>query len=198
MKFLSFLLALALSVAVTGNSMANPPSPVPQKEGMMGTKDACPMDSSLGGKGGCVLGSFIGTAVKNQKELGLTDDQIKKLTQFKLECQKIKTLDGAQVTVACMELKAMMGPANFDLEAVKAQIKKKMDLLASMKIKEMELYQKAISVLTSEQLKQVAALIPLDSTSGDCPETGAPMGGDHMHKGPGGMQDGSMPMYPKQ
>jgi len=196
MKILSSLLALGMSIGVAGVSLADHSACPTQEKGgmpappmMMKGHDACPLDESTGGGKGCALGSFIGTAMKNKEALGLTEAQTKELDQLKLECQKIAALDGAQVKVACMELAAMMSPENFKLEAAKTQLKKKMDLLASMKIKELELYQKAIAVLTPEQLKKIGALSPSASGAHDCPMPGGPTA--PMHPGHQGGAQGT-------
>jgi Spy/CpxP family protein refolding chaperone len=127
---------------------------------MMMGGGAGPHGDSMGSHhGGCALGKLIGAATQNAGDLGLSEDKIKELDQLKAECQKVKILDEAKVKVACMELGNLMSPGSFDLKAVKAQIKKKMDLLVEMKVKEAELYQQALSLFTPEQLKKLDALV---------------------------------------
>ncbi len=156
--------------------MAESNCPLTGKGAAIGGKADCPKGGSYEGKKKCALGKFICKATKNAAQLGLTDEQVEKLQALKLECKKVKTLDGAQIKVACMDLKAMMAPEKFDLEKAKAQLKKKMDLVTGKKIKQMELYQKAIAVLTPEQLKKMKTITCPKSGSPvppkDCPKTG--------------------------
>lgn len=175
--FLSFLTAMFI-MAAANLSMADQSCPLKEKGGMAnpkmmhGTKHDCPMGS--GGhsktKKGCPLGRLIAVTTQNEYQLGLTDDQVRGLNGLKLECQKVKILGKAQVRVAYLDLGHMMAPEGFDLEAVKAQIKKKMALKEEMKIREIELYSKALSLLTPEQLVKVGHLL---ATSGGPCETGS-------------------------
>lgn len=153
-----------------------------------------------GSHDGCALGKLIASATQNAAQLGLAADKISELDKLKEECQKAKILDGAQVKVACMELHKLMTPQNFKIEAVKAQIKKKMDLVAAMKIKEAELYQKALSLFTPDQLKKLGELSPavcdpataahpMEGHAGDHPMEGHPGGHPNpapADKGPAG------------
>lgn len=197
MKVFSFITALLLGITSATVALAEHSCPLPGKGASHGQKmmKGTHAGPHAGIKKGCVIGKLICTATKNADILGLTADQVQQLKEYKMECQKVKILDGAQLRVACLELKAMMSPDKFDLKAVKAQIRKKMALKEEMKIKKMELYQKAISVLTPEQLKKIGAMMA-SGTSADCPM----QGGHSMkgHKGGPPMHQGSMHMCPNQ
>lgn len=186
MKLLSFLAALIVGLAAAGASLADQPCPMPGTGGapspmMMEHGHKCP-DS--GSHDECALGKLIAAASQNAAQLGLAADKISELGKLKDECLKTKILDGAQVKVACMELHDMMTPQNFNIEAVKAQIKKKMNLVAGMKIKEAELYQKALSLFTPEQLKKLGELSQAvcDPATGAHPMEG--LAGGHSHPAP--------------
>ncbi|MBI5184707.1 MAG: hypothetical protein HZA01_03145 [Nitrospinae bacterium] len=180
---LSFLSALLIGLAAAGTSLADPACPMPGPGGapgpmMMGQGHQCPDGDS---HDGCALGKLIASAAQNAAQLGLAADKISELDKLKEECLKTKILDGAQVKVACMELHKLMTPQNFNIEAVKSRIKNKMDLVAAMKVKEAELYQKALSFFTPDQLKKLGGLSPAICD----PATGVhPMEGHAGHQHP--------------
>jgi len=194
-KLLSVFVALLFGASVAGASMNQSQPPVPAKGGafapmMMQKGPACPKGMAKGyhrgGMFGCPLGRLVGPAIQNAAKLGLTDAQVKELRGYALECKKIKILEGAKVKVAGMELHRMMDPLTFDLKAVKAQIQKKMSLIAGMTTRQMGLYEKALTALTPAQLKQLSKFLLSSSSVGGT--TMCPVKGGQSMKAPMGMK----------
>lgn len=62
------------------------------------------------------------TALEHSKDLGLTDDQITKIREIKIEAKKFNIRMGAEMAIAQIDMKVAFKADNFDAEGMKKNI----------------------------------------------------------------------------
>ncbi|MBC8231614.1 hypothetical protein H8E77_18850 [bacterium] len=141
--------------------------------GMMGSGMMCPMcgkmmqggmmQGMMGGQGGMMGRGMMQSGMMSmdmpnaQKllaladELKLKDEQIKSLKTLSLNSQKKSISQGADLSIAKLELNSLLGQEEIDLEPVQQKVKQVAQLEADLKIAHIKASIEAKEVLTKEQ-----------------------------------------------
>ena len=110
---------------------------------------------------GCLGGKFyhkVMGVIKNQEELGLSDEQVKKLKDLKLSTKKEVIRKKAEIDILAIDIKAAMWEDSIDVNAVNVLIDKKYELKKE-KAKALVAACVALkSILTDEQQKKLKSL----------------------------------------
>jgi Spy/CpxP family protein refolding chaperone len=111
--------------------------------------------SSMGGHGGSMMhnstGYLIRHLLKQEKEIGLTAEQVAKLKDMQLDLDKTRIKTEADIQVAERELKALTEDEKSDLGAVEAKLKQSGDLQVGLRMVSIKARRDVYALLTPEQ-----------------------------------------------
>ncbi len=88
-------------------------------------------------------------------ELGLTDKQIESLKSMKMDFMKTKIKMGADLQIAQLELKALMGDDKASLKDIEAKLRAVEKMKTDMKITHLKAFRDAKALLTPEQKEKM-------------------------------------------
>jgi Spy/CpxP family protein refolding chaperone len=111
--------------------------------GMMGGHGMGMMHSSAG--------HLIRHLLKHEKEIGLTEDQVKKLKDIQLNLDKTRIKSEADIQVAERELKALTDDEKSDLKAVEAKLRQSEDMQVALRMTSIKTRRDVLALLTPEQ-----------------------------------------------
>ena len=157
MKMFRCLFALVLFVpAMAFAEMGNDKKPM----------ENCPM---MQGRGGMADRSSrqmdgmeckeMGQYLKNKKELGLTEDQVKQLESIKTDCMKAQVKREADIKLARIDMMDLMKKESPDFAGMKEKIKQVDALELDGKLAMIDTKEKAYNVLTADQQKKLPELM---------------------------------------
>jgi len=126
----------------------------------MGLCHMCNMDG---------MGGMMGKCLQHADEMGLTDDQINKITPIHREMQKKMIRYRSDLEIAQVELKEIMDVKDFNLEKANAQIKKIEDIRTNKHLEMLKSMKEVRSILTDEQFKKMKKLMPNMMDNQQCP-----------------------------
>jgi periplasmic protein CpxP/Spy len=89
--------------------------------------------------------------LKHQKEIGLTEEQVKKLKAIELDFDRGWIKSNAEIHVAERELKALVEDEKTDLSAIEAKVKQSGMLEVGLRMLAFKARHDALAVLTPEQ-----------------------------------------------
>lgn len=90
--------------------------------------------------------------LKHQKELGLTEEQVKKLKTIELDFDRARIRLGAEIRVNELELQALVeGEEQADLSKLEAKVKQSEILEVALRMSAFKARNEALAVLTPEQ-----------------------------------------------
>ncbi len=92
--------------------------------------------------------------LKHQKEIGLTEEQVKKLKAIELDFDRGRIKSGAEIQVAERELLALAEDEKTDLSAIEAKVKQSEMLEVGLRMLAFKARHDALGVLTPEQLEK--------------------------------------------
>jgi len=132
------------------------------QEGMMSQMGCCKMGMEKGMKmcgmmgekeemGCCKMEFFLCC----KDELGLTDKQIESLKSMKMDFMKTKIKMGADLQIAQLELKALMGDDKVSLKDIEAKLRAVEKMKTDMKITHLKAFRDAKALLTPEQKEKM-------------------------------------------
>lgn len=104
-------------------------------------------------------GEMGGSCLDYADKIGLTDEQLDKLTPIHREMEKKGIQYRADLRIAQIELQEIMEVKDFDLEKADLQVKKIEALRASHHLEMLKLMKEAHSVLTDDQFKKMKRLM---------------------------------------
>jgi len=107
------------------------------------------------------MGDMMGMCLDNADKIGLSDEQLKKLTPLHREMQKNRVRSKADIKIAEMELMDIMEVKDFDLEKATASIKKIADLKSAHHNEMLKSMKEVRSILTEEQFQKMKKLHPM-------------------------------------
>ncbi|MBI3806274.1 MAG: periplasmic heavy metal sensor [Nitrospirae bacterium] len=111
--------------------------------------------SSMGGHGSSMMhnstGQLIRHLLKNEKDIGLTAEQVTKLKEMQLNLDKTRIKTEADIQVAERELKALTEEEKSDLGAVEAKLKQSADLQVGLRMTSIKARRDVYALLTAEQ-----------------------------------------------
>jgi Spy/CpxP family protein refolding chaperone len=122
-----------------------------------GHMETCSM-CNMGGHGEG-MGDMMGTCLDHADKLGLSEDQMSKIKPIHRELQKKMIRFDADIKIAQIEMKEIMGIKDFDLEKATAQVKKIEDLKTAQHIEMLKSMKEVRSILTDEQFKKMQKMM---------------------------------------
>jgi Spy/CpxP family protein refolding chaperone len=102
-------------------------------------------------------GQYIRYVLKNQKEIGLSEEQVNKLKAIQLEFDKTRIKTEADILVAERELQALVEDYKSDLGAVEAKLKQSEGIEVQLRLAAIKAKRDARAVLTPEQIEKLRA-----------------------------------------
>lgn len=121
----------------------------PQMGGMMGVGGVDRMDE------------MMGMCLKHADKIGLTPDQVKKITPIHREMEKKHVRYKADVKIAEMEKMEIMEVKDFDLEKAAAAVKKIADIRTAHQLDMLKSMKEARAILTEDQFRRMKQLMPI-------------------------------------
>jgi len=116
------------------------------------------MHGCMKGCGGCkMMGEGMGCCKKGfflccKDKLELTDEQVASLKKIKMSFAKANIQRDADLKIAELELKELLGADKMDMSRVEKKIKSMANMKAEKKISHLKAFEAAKKVLTEEQL----------------------------------------------
>jgi periplasmic protein CpxP/Spy len=111
--------------------------------------------SSMGGHGGSMMHNstsyLIRHLLKQEKEIGLTVEQVTKLKDMQLTLDKTRIKSEADIQVAERELKSLTEDEKSDLGAIEAKLKQSADLQVGLRMTSIKARRDVYALLTPEQ-----------------------------------------------
>lgn len=104
-------------------------------------------------------GDMMKMVMHHAKELGITEDQMNKLSPIHREMEKKEIKSKAEIKIAVIDLKGIMEVKDFDLEKANAQVKKIADLKLSAHLDMLNSMKECRSILTDEQFKKIKQMM---------------------------------------
>jgi Spy/CpxP family protein refolding chaperone len=107
------------------------------------------------------MGEMMGMCLDNAEKIGLSPDQIKKITPIHREMQKKQVRFKADLKIAEMEQKEIMEVKDFDLEKASAAVKKMTDIKTAHQLDMLKSMKEVRTIFTEDQFKKMKQLMPM-------------------------------------
>ncbi|MBT0651769.1 Spy/CpxP family protein refolding chaperone [Geomobilimonas luticola] len=107
------------------------------------------------------MGTMMGMCLTNADKIGLSDEQVAKLTPIHREMQKKQAQFKADLKVAEIELMEIMEVKDFDLEKANAAVKKIADIKTTHHLEMLKSMKEARTILTDAQFQKMKKLMPM-------------------------------------
>jgi hypothetical protein len=107
------------------------------------------------------MGEMMGKCLEHAEELGLADDQVKKLTPLHREMKKMLIRFNADLKLAEMEHMETMEVKDFDLDKALAEDKKIAGLKTAHHAEMLKLMKQVRTILTEAQFKKMKEMAPM-------------------------------------
>jgi Spy/CpxP family protein refolding chaperone len=101
----------------------------------------------------------ISLMLRNREKLGLSDDQVKKLEQLRVDFEKVSIRNDAESRVAEIDLTNLLRAQNRDLAGVEAKIREIERLRGDLRIERIRAVEKGKALLTPDQRKKLNDLL---------------------------------------
>ena len=128
---------------------------MPMKEHMEGH------GQMMGAGGMDRMGDMMGMCLEHAAKIGLTDEQIKKITPIHREMQKKQARFKADVKIAEIDLMEIMEVKDFDLEKASAAVKKIADIKTAHHLDMLKSMKEVRTVLTDEQFQKMKKMMAM-------------------------------------
>lgn len=102
-------------------------------------------------------GEHLHHLLSQQKAIGLTDEQMKKLKAIDLDYDRARIKSEAEIRIAERELQALVEDEKSDMSAIEAKVKQSEMLKAGLRVTGFKARREALAVLTPEQLEKAKA-----------------------------------------
>lgn len=102
-------------------------------------------------------GQFIRYVLSNQKQIGLSQEQVDKIKAIQLEFDKTRIKTEADILVAERELQALVEDDKSDLGAIEAKLKQSENIEAQLRLAAIKAKREARALLTPEQIEKLRA-----------------------------------------
>jgi len=129
---------------------------MPMKEHMEGHGHMMEMGSGMDR-----MGTMMGMCLENAEKIGLTDEQVKKLTPIHREMEKKHARFKADLKIAEIELMEIMEVKDFNLEKANAAVKKISDLKTTHHLEMLKSMKEARSIMTDAQFQKMKKMMPM-------------------------------------
>jgi len=117
---------------------------------------------------GDMMEGMMGMCHEHAKEIGLTEDQITKITPIHREMEKKAIRLKADIKIAEIDLKEIMEVKDFDLEKASAQVKKIEDIKIALHLEMLKSMKDIRSILTDEQFKKMKEMMHIKMEGCGC------------------------------
>ncbi len=107
------------------------------------------------------MGDMMGMCLEHADKLGLTDEQITKITPVHREMQKKQARFKADLKIAEIDMMEIMEVKDFDLEKANAAVRKIAELKAAHHLEMLKSMKEVRAVLTDEQFKKMKKMMPM-------------------------------------
>ena len=151
MKRLIGFTVLALVLAAP-SLWADEPHGEPKEQGKGYGEQGGGMKGRHGGPG-----HFLRHLLMHQKEIGLSEEQVGKITAIQLELDKTRIRTEAEIQVAEREMHEMVRDDKADLAAIEAKLKQGASLEVSLRLAAVKARRDAMALLTPEQREKEKA-----------------------------------------
>lgn len=109
-----------------------------------------------------MMGDSMGMCLDHADKLGLTDEQVKKITPIHREMKKKQIKFRADLQLAQMEHMEIMDVKDFDLETATASVKKIADMKTAHHLDMLKSMKEVRSILTEEQFKKMKKMMAMN------------------------------------
>ena len=103
----------------------------------------------------CMKAEFM---LKNEEELGLSADQVKKIKGIKMSVKREQIQKKAEIDLAALEIKGLLYEEKVDVKAVNALVDKKYDLKKAKTKYLVQAYADLKGVLSPDQMKEMKSI----------------------------------------
>jgi len=104
--------------------------------------------------------------IMNAEELGLSEEQIKKLREIKSECDREFVIDREKMRVAKLDLGELLKSDEIDMKKVEEKSREVSDLLNKIILKRTKVIVQSMMVLTADQKKRAEELFGNQTPAG--------------------------------
>lgn len=111
------------------------------------------------------MGDHMGMCLDQADKLGLTDEQVKKMTPIHREMKKKQIKFKADISIAELEHFEIMEVKDFDLEKADASVKKIADMKVAQHLDMLKSMKEVRSILTAEQFQKMKKLMPMNKAA---------------------------------
>jgi periplasmic protein CpxP/Spy len=105
------------------------------------------------------MGDMMGMCLENADKIGLSEDQVAKITPLHREMKKKQVRYNADIKIAEMDLREIMEVKDFDLEKANAAVKKIEDIKSAYHMEMLKRMKEVRSALTEEQFKKMKTMM---------------------------------------
>ena len=109
-----------------------------------------------------MMGDSMAMCLDHADKLGLTDEQVKKITPIHREMKKKQIKFRADLQLAQMEYMEIMEVKDFDLEKAGASVKKIADMKTAHHLDMLKSMKEVRSILTEEQFKKMKKMMAMN------------------------------------
>lgn len=109
-----------------------------------------------------MMGDSMGMCLDHADKLGLTDEQVKKITPIHREMKKKQIKFRADLQLVQMEHMEIMEVKDFDLEKATASVKKIADMKTAHHLDMLKTMKEVRSILTEEQFKKMKKMMAMN------------------------------------
>lgn len=102
---------------------------------------------------------MMGICLENADKIGLTDEQIKKITPVHRDMQKKQARFKADLKIAEIELMEIMDVKDFDMEKASAAVKKIADIKSAHHLEMLKSMKEVRTILTEEQFQKMKKMM---------------------------------------
>lgn len=108
-----------------------------------------------------MMGKMMNMCLEHADKMGLTDEQINKITPLHREMQKKQARFIADLKIAEIELMEIMDVKDFDMEKASAAVKKIADIKTTNHLEMLKTMKEVHSILTDEQFKKMKKMMSM-------------------------------------
>jgi Spy/CpxP family protein refolding chaperone len=107
------------------------------------------------------MGDHMGMCLDNADKIGLSEEQISKLTPLHREMKKSQIKFKADLQIAEMEHMEIMEVKDFDLEKANASVRKIGDMKTAHHLEMLKSMKEVRNILTDDQFKKMKKMMPM-------------------------------------
>jgi len=107
------------------------------------------------------MGDMMGMCLEHADKIGLTAEQVNKITPIHREMQKKQIRFKADLKIAEIELKEIMEVKDFDMEKASYAVKKIADIKTAHHLEMLKSMKEVRTILTDEQFQKMKKMMPM-------------------------------------